>query len=96
MDLGRGFVYAPTMPRALTATLAALALLATASPAIAGDGFKNRTEFQAYVAGYLHIGSVSCDKLNARVADCLGSDHHRYVVACATPGGERCIIRRYA
>lgn len=72
------------------------ALLVLAPVAGAGSGFKNRTAFQSYVAGVLHVRAVSCAKLSARIADCLGSDHHRYVVACATAGGDRCLIRRYA
>lgn len=81
---------------ATVALVASLLALAGAGAGQAGRGFKNQAAFQNYVAGYLHLRSVSCAKLNGRIADCLGSDHHRYVVACATPGGDRCIIRRYA
>lgn len=76
--------------------IALAALLMMVPAAQAGQGFKDRKAFQTYVAGYLHLRSVSCAKLNARIADCLGSDRHRYVVACAKATGDRCLIRRYA
>jgi hypothetical protein len=77
---------------------AVVVTLLLAPPALAScrtPRFENKTAFEAYVAGYLHLRSVSCQKLSDRIADCLGSDHRRYVVACEKPHGRDCVIRRY-
>lgn len=79
--------------KVIAVCIVAAALLA---PAASAAKFKDKAAFQAYVAGHLGIRSVSCQKLNDRIADCLGSDGHRYVVACAKPTGANCVIRRYA
>lgn len=87
--------------KALVALVAVVSLLAgcggSGSSSGSGLEFSDRTAFESYVAGYLAVDSVSCDKTSETAARCTDPDGQVVLVLCETAdevGGNNCTISR--
>jgi hypothetical protein len=83
-----------TLTKAVAGILTALVLAGCGGSDESESGFEDRAVFEAFVAGYLRVESVSCTSTTELTARCTDNASDTvYLVACETADGENCTIR---